>query len=72
MNDNYKQIPCDENGWVKAEKYKPYPFDLIYLKRDKKVKIGWWTGLNYYCPRNPKFDNIQLWKKQNKGLVWNK
>ena len=59
----YKKIPCDIEGWVKADEHKPNAFDLIYLKRDKKVKIGWWTGSEYYCPRNSKFANIQFWKK---------
>ena len=59
----YSDLPDDDGGWIRDNKYRPYSFDLVFLRvkdRDKPVS-AWWTGRIW---------EGRLWKPEYKVTAW--
>jgi hypothetical protein len=61
-NDILKLKQCDFDGWIDPQKWIPYPYDLLYLKTETKVKTGWWSGHHWEGLRLLPTDKVLYWK----------
>jgi hypothetical protein len=63
----YSDVPRDEYGWVYDLKYRPIPYDLMYLKIEglPERKTGWWNGATWEGRKLKKGDKIIAWKRNN-------
>lgn len=62
----YKNTICDFDGWVDAERYRPYPYDLVLLKPQSKAKPGWWNGAQWEGYRLKEEEKVYYWKQEEK------
>ena len=58
----YKDCIPTKNDWYDTSYYLPHPFDLCFLEMDNVIKIGWWTGENWYGNRINEKDKVYYWK----------
>jgi hypothetical protein len=59
----YSDLPRSNTGWITDLRFRPYNFDLVFLKvkdRDKPVS-AWWSGRIW---------EGRLWKQEYKVLAW--
>ena len=59
----YSDLPRDDLGWITDLRFRPYSFDLVFLRvkdRDKPVS-AWWTGHTW---------DGRLWKTEYKVTAW--
>lgn len=59
----YSDLPIDDGRWIRDNKFRPYSFDLVFLRvkdRDKPV-AAWWTGRMW---------EGRLWKPEYKVTAW--
>lgn len=61
----YSDLPTDDAGWIMGKQYRPYPFDLVFLKIAGKFRpvSAWWTGAEWQGLRLKKEDKIINWKR---------
>jgi hypothetical protein len=52
----------DIEGWVDPVQWLPYPYDILYLKLEKKVITGWWSGGHWEGLRLQPTDQVLYWK----------
>ena len=62
----YSDVPTDKDQWVFDLRYRPIPYDLLYLKlsRNNRVISGWWTSKVWEGPRLKEADKVIAWKRQ--------
>jgi hypothetical protein len=53
-------------NWVTDLKYRPIPFDLLYLsiKDSPRIIGGWWTGRKWNGLRLKTTHQVIAWKRQ--------
>lgn len=51
----------DIDGWVDPALWLPFPYDIVWLKTETRIKPGWWTGTSW--------DGLRL-KPEEKVLYW--
>jgi hypothetical protein len=61
----YSDVPADLDKWVGNLKYRPIPFDLLYLsiKNLRKPKNGWWSGERWDGRLLKDTDEVVAWKR---------
>lgn len=67
----YKVTQFDENGWADATKYKPIPYDMIYLQTNyERVVKGWWAEFFFDGLRLKPDEIVVKWKKCASQWGW--
>jgi hypothetical protein len=56
-------VQTDIDGWVNPTLWLPLAFDLCWLKTEKRVCTGWWTGKEWEGLRLKKDESILYWKR---------
>jgi hypothetical protein len=61
----YSMVEYDKDGWVDCDNFLPLDYDLVYMKLDNKILVGWrrdhkWDGLHY---RNREM--VYMWKRKD-------
>jgi len=64
----YTDAHSDIDGWADPHLWIPYPFDLCYLKTDRKTRTGWWTGKDWDGVRLRSEEKVLYWKKCNEDM----
>lgn len=60
----YKQIPCDQFGWIDANVCLPADYELMHLKvHGKKNTVGWCVGRNWDGRVLESEDVVTHWKR---------
>ena len=60
----YSDIVCDADGWVDAKQYLPMDFDLVYMRTEKGIYVGWSIGKKWDGIKHSKKDKILYWKRK--------
>jgi len=67
----YKLAQFDENGWADASKFKPIPYDILYLKTDRnRIIKGWWAEFFFDGYRLKEDEKVLKWKKCASQWGW--
>ena len=64
---SYSECQTDFQGWINSNRYRPRPFDLVFLKIEdvpEKILEGWWTGSGWDGAKITKDHKIVKWKKK--------
>jgi len=66
---NYHIVNYGKDGFADANVYLPYPCDLLEMKTNtNKIRIGWWTGQEFYGIRLKENEKVIAWKKKKELL----
>lgn len=61
---DYASIPYDKDGYADAMKYCPSNYDLLQMVTDGgRIRMGWWTGNEYYSRKLKPEESVIAWKK---------
>jgi hypothetical protein len=59
-----KDVKTNEEGWADAKLYRPYPYDLVSMRTQRKIIPGWWSGQKWEGLHLRSDDSIFFWKQE--------
>lgn len=60
----YKYVKTDEDGWTTTDKFLPRAYDLVYLKIEDRIKMGWYNGNSWDGYKIKPKDKPYYWKRK--------
>lgn len=60
----YRHVKLTD-GWANPKEWLPLSFDLVQLKTQDKIKMGWYTGDRWDGYRFKETDEVLQWKRED-------